>query len=172
MRTRFLAGMALTSLALMTPVAANVPQSQVTVPKDFKLDLIYTVPASIEGSWVAMCLDPKGRLIVGDQYGKLYRMVLPPTNQTGSITAEPIDLDIGGRARAALRVRQPVRDGERRERVRTGCIACATRTATIATTKSKLLRRMDISAESTVATPSFSPPTANRCTSSSATRAR
>lgn len=96
MRRLILAGTVFTSLAFISPVAVNVTQSQVTVPSDFKLDLIYTVPANIEGSWVAMCVDPKGRLIVGDQYGKLYRMVLPPANQTGSITAEPIDLDIGG----------------------------------------------------------------------------
>lgn len=100
MRELFLGGTMFTTLALIGPVTrvpqANATQSPVTVPKDFKLDLIYTVPANIEGSWVAMCVDPQGRLIVGDQYGKLYRMKLPPTNQIGSITPEPIDLDIGG----------------------------------------------------------------------------
>ena len=96
MRRLLIVGTVLSSLALITPAAANVTQSKVSVPKDFKLDLLYTVPANIQGSWVAMCVDPKGRLIVGDQYGKLYRMALPPTNQKGSITAEPIDVDIGG----------------------------------------------------------------------------
>jgi putative heme-binding domain-containing protein len=96
MRRLLLVGTVFSSLALITPAAANVTQSQVSVPKDFKLDLIYTVPASVQGSWVAMAVDPKGRLIVGDQYGKLYRMVLPPTNQKTAITVEPIDLDVGG----------------------------------------------------------------------------
>ena len=99
MRGLFLAATVFTSLALSVPATnrsrANVSQSPLTVPKDFKLDLIYTVPANIEGSWVAMCVDPKGRLIVGDQNGKLYRIVLPPTNEKGSIRPEPIDLDIG-----------------------------------------------------------------------------
>lgn len=100
MRGLLLAGTVFTSLALISPVTvlpqANVAQSQLSVPRDFKLDLIYTVPANIEGSWVAMCVDPKGRLIVGDQNGKLYRIVLPPANENGPITPEPIDLDIGG----------------------------------------------------------------------------
>jgi putative heme-binding domain-containing protein len=44
------------------------------VMKDFKIELIYSVPKSEEGSWVSMCVDPKGRLIVSDQYGSLYRI--------------------------------------------------------------------------------------------------
>lgn len=64
--------------------------------KDFKLELLYTVPRQSEGSWVSMCVDPKGRLIVGDQNGKLYRVTPPPMGQSGSIKPEVIDLDIGG----------------------------------------------------------------------------
>ena len=47
------------------------------VMKDFKLELIYSVPKNEQGSWVSMCVDPKGRLIVSDQYGSLYRIVPP-----------------------------------------------------------------------------------------------
>ncbi|MEW6161019.1 MAG: c-type cytochrome [Verrucomicrobiota bacterium] len=65
------------------------------VAKDFKADLLYTVPKDKEGSWVAMCVDPKGRLIVSDQYGKLYRITLPPVHQTGPIVPEAIDVPIG-----------------------------------------------------------------------------
>ena len=68
----------------------------VTVPKDFRLDVLYSVPGDTEGSWVAMCVDPQGRLIVADQYGKLYRVTLPAANRVAAIRTEAIDLDIGG----------------------------------------------------------------------------
>jgi putative heme-binding domain-containing protein len=44
------------------------------VTKDFKIELLYSVPKDVQGSWVSMCVDPKGRLIVSDQYGALYRI--------------------------------------------------------------------------------------------------
>jgi putative heme-binding domain-containing protein len=54
----------------------------------FKLEQIRKVPAS-EGSWVAMTVDPDGHLICGDQYGKIYRVVV----ETGKVEALPIPLD-------------------------------------------------------------------------------
>ncbi len=72
------------------------PAGNVTVPKDFKLELLYTVPKDIEGSWVTICTDPKGRLIVGDQYGKLYRITPPPIGKELPIQPEAINLPIGG----------------------------------------------------------------------------
>jgi len=54
---------------------------KVTVVKNLKLlpgfqaELIYTVPKAAQGSWVSMTTDPKGRLIVSDQYGSLYRVI-------------------------------------------------------------------------------------------------
>ena len=63
--------------------ASATPVASLKVAKDFKVELLYTVPKDVEGSWVAMCVDPKGRLIVSDQYGKLYRLTTPPL---GTIT--------------------------------------------------------------------------------------
>jgi putative heme-binding domain-containing protein len=97
-----LARIALPGLALLGAVSAGTSAgqtgAQLNVPRDFKLDLLYTVPGETEGSWVAMCVDPKGRLIVGDQNGKLYRLTLPPADQRGAGTIQPeaIDLDVGG----------------------------------------------------------------------------
>jgi putative heme-binding domain-containing protein len=48
------------------------------VAKGFKVELLYSVPGGTQGSWVSMCTDPKGRLIVSDQYGPLYRVTPPP----------------------------------------------------------------------------------------------
>jgi len=68
--------------------------SNIKVAKDFKIELVYTVPRQTEGSWVAMCIDSKGRLIVSDQNGALYRVTLP---QSAGETAktEKINLDTG-----------------------------------------------------------------------------
>lgn len=96
--SRNLAALAIAAFAALGGVAATMQDSttDLRVPKDFKLDLLYSVPGEAEGSWVAMSVDPQGRLIVSDQHGKLYRVALPSTDKTGPITPEPIDLDIGG----------------------------------------------------------------------------
>src|SRR5215831_12736872 len=81
-----------TSLAQETPPIAT---ANLKVAKDFKAELLYNVPKDTEGSWVAMCVDNKGRLIVSDQYGKLYRIVPPPIGSSAPMQHEAIDLDIG-----------------------------------------------------------------------------
>jgi len=58
--------------------------TQITLPKDFDAELLYTVPPS-QGSWVAMAFDPKGRLIVSDQDDKgVFRVSLPEEGETDS----------------------------------------------------------------------------------------
>src|SRR5262245_33258378 len=54
------------------------PAESLKVAKDFKVELLYSVPKEKQGSWVNMCVDPKGRLIVSDQYGGLFRVTPPP----------------------------------------------------------------------------------------------
>ena len=74
---------------------ATAPKT-LKVAKDFKVELLYTVPKDTQGSWVNMTVDPKGRLIVSDQYGKLYRVTPPPIgSETAAIKVEPIDVAIG-----------------------------------------------------------------------------
>jgi putative heme-binding domain-containing protein len=70
--------------------------SALRVAKDFAIELLYTVPREREGSWVAMCLDPKGRLIVCDQNGGLHRVTLPPIEGGGAVRTERIDVGLGG----------------------------------------------------------------------------
>jgi putative heme-binding domain-containing protein len=66
------------------------------VAKDFKVELLYSVPKDKEGSWVNMCVDPKGRLIVSDQYGPLYRITPPPIGGKPEQTkVEQIPVPIG-----------------------------------------------------------------------------
>lgn len=57
------------------------PPGRIKAAKGFKVDLLYSVPIEQQGSWVALCLDGKGRFIVSDQYGGLYRFTAPPLGQ-------------------------------------------------------------------------------------------
>ena len=68
--------------------------SNIKLAKDFKIELLYAVPRQTEGSWVSMCIDPKGRLIVSDQNGALYRVTLPSASG-GTAKTEKINLNSG-----------------------------------------------------------------------------
>jgi putative heme-binding domain-containing protein len=78
------------------PPTATAAES-LTVRKDFKVELLYSVPKDQQGSWVNMCVDPKGRLIVSDQYGPLYRITPPAIGGKAEETKiEKLDLPLGG----------------------------------------------------------------------------
>ena len=57
------------------------PVSGIKTLKDFRVELLYSVPGTEQGSWVNLCEDPKGRLYVSDQFGGLYRITVPPVGQ-------------------------------------------------------------------------------------------
>jgi putative heme-binding domain-containing protein len=71
------------------------PVASLKVAKDFKVELLYTVPKGDQGSWVSMCTDPKGRLIVSDQYGKLYRLTPPALGTSTGLGVEQLDIPVG-----------------------------------------------------------------------------
>ena len=59
--------------------AKATPAERIKVAKDFKVELLYTVPRDKQGSWVSLCLAPQGRLIVSDQGGAgLFEITPPP----------------------------------------------------------------------------------------------
>lgn len=71
------------------------PVSRIRVAKDFKVELLYSVPGVEQGSWVNLCEDPKGRLYVSDQYGGLYRITVPQPGQVldpKAVEKLPIDI--------------------------------------------------------------------------------
>jgi putative heme-binding domain-containing protein len=74
--------------------SATAPGS-LTVAKGFKVDLIHNVPKDQEGSWVAMTPDPKGRLIVSDQYGGLFRITPAPIGSSGAAKVEKLAVEVG-----------------------------------------------------------------------------
>jgi hypothetical protein len=52
------------------------------LPAGFKAEHLYSPAEHEQGSWVAMTFDNKGRMITSDQYGALYRLVLPLAGDT------------------------------------------------------------------------------------------
>jgi putative heme-binding domain-containing protein len=72
------------------------PVDLIRAKKDFKVELIYTVPRDKQGSWVSLCVDPRGRLIASDQYGKLYRITPPALGgNPDSTKVEQLPVDLG-----------------------------------------------------------------------------
>ena len=57
---------------------AAPPAESLKVLKDFKAELLYSVPRDSQGSWVNMCFDNKGRIIASNQNGILYRVTVDP----------------------------------------------------------------------------------------------
>lgn len=67
-----------------------------TLLPGFKAERLYSVPKETQGSWVAMTLDPKGRLLVCDQYGGMFRVTPPALGAAAATTkVEPVDAKIG-----------------------------------------------------------------------------
>ncbi len=75
--------------------AETIAASEVTVPKGFKVEKLYNVPKDQEGSWVALTVDPKGRLIACDQYGSIYRMSVPAIGKTENLKPEELNIEMG-----------------------------------------------------------------------------
>ena len=71
------------------------PASSFRLPEGFQAELVYEVPSKEQGSWVAMCVDLKGRLIVSDQYGKLYRVTPSTTGNPADTKVDPINVNLG-----------------------------------------------------------------------------
>ncbi|MCX6889852.1 MAG: DUF1080 domain-containing protein [Verrucomicrobia bacterium] len=77
--------------AKKTPADANTgkaigenkatPVDRIKAPEGFKVELLYSVPGDVQGSWVALCADDKGRIYASDQYGDLYRFPAPAPGQ-------------------------------------------------------------------------------------------
>jgi len=57
------------------------PPARIKAAPGFNVELLYSVPAETQGSWVNLCTDPKGRIIASDQYGGLYRFAPPAPGQ-------------------------------------------------------------------------------------------
>jgi putative heme-binding domain-containing protein len=77
--------------AIPPPATGSLARNFTVLP-GFQIDGVYRVPSD-QGSWVSMTLDPKGRIITSDQFGKLYRVSLSPTQAPPMV--EALDLEVG-----------------------------------------------------------------------------
>lgn len=79
-------------------VGENVatPVSRIKAPEGFRVELLYSVPGTELGSWVALCSDDKGRIYASDQYGGLYRFPAPAAGR-------PLDPKTVGKVPAEIR---------------------------------------------------------------------
>jgi hypothetical protein len=107
---RLLVGLVLPLLVALPQAAADDPPQKPAAPsepaatpverikalQDFRVELLYSVPRETQGSWVSMCVDPKGRLIVSDQYGGLFSVTPPPPGgKTSETKVEKVPAKIG-----------------------------------------------------------------------------
>ncbi|PHR97816.1 MAG: heme-binding protein [Blastopirellula sp.] len=71
------------------------PINRIKAAKGFKVELLYSVPGEDQGSWVNLCTDNKGRLIVSNQFGGLYRITPPaPGDVISQAQVEKVPADI------------------------------------------------------------------------------
>ncbi|MEE2676764.1 MAG: family 16 glycoside hydrolase [Planctomycetota bacterium] len=71
------------------------PINRIKAAKGFQVELLYSVPSEVHGSWVNLCTDNKGRLIVSDQFGKLYKIKPPANGETlAQADVKPLNVDI------------------------------------------------------------------------------
>ena len=71
------------------------PVGRIKAAKDFKVELLYSVPGGEQGSWVNLCADDKGRIYASDQYGGLYRFPAPAAGQPldpASVQKVPVEM--------------------------------------------------------------------------------
>jgi putative heme-binding domain-containing protein len=68
--------------------------SEYAVAEGFQLERLYRVPKN-QGSWVAMTVDAKGRLLCADQYGSIYR-VTPAADGEGETAVVDAGIPIKG----------------------------------------------------------------------------
>jgi putative heme-binding domain-containing protein len=78
----------------MSELATATPVSELKLAPGFKAELLYAVPKAEQGSWVALTVDPKGRLIAGDQYGGLYRITVPPPGSSAAAKIEDLGITL------------------------------------------------------------------------------
>jgi putative heme-binding domain-containing protein len=63
----------------------------------FKVEELYSVPKPVQGSWVCLTVDNKGRLIASDQGNKgLYRITPPPIGSTDKPKIEKLKVNMSG----------------------------------------------------------------------------
>lgn len=73
------------------------PIDRIKAAKGFQVELLYSVPGEDQGSWVNLCTDDKGRILVSNQFGNLYRITPPAAGMAvEQATVEKVPADVRG----------------------------------------------------------------------------
>ena len=96
MKTTFL--LPLFALWLSAPVLGRpAPPKMGHVAPGFRVEALYDADLAEVGSWVALGVDGKGRLITSDRLGALYRIVVPPIGvEDAEAEVERLPVPVGG----------------------------------------------------------------------------
>ena len=81
--------------AYTSPTAHFQQPVNLQVPEGFVVERLFAAPVATIGSWVALGVDAKGRLITADRQGPLYRITLPD-DPDGEVNLEKLDVEVGG----------------------------------------------------------------------------
>ena len=75
---------------------ASIQDSINTLP-NFKVQLLYNVPKESQGSWVALTVDPKGRIYASDQQDRgIYRITVNGTQDKPKVDVKKIVMPLSG----------------------------------------------------------------------------
>ena len=85
----------LTAASLLATIVVPARADDFTTPPGFKVEELVSVNKETQGSWVSVCVDPKGNLIASDQYGFLWRITPPPLGQSTGTQVEKVKIDAG-----------------------------------------------------------------------------
>lgn len=91
------AGLVLTSTIGQESQNENkaTPVERIRAAEGFEVELLHSVQSDQQGSWVSLCVDPKGRIIASDQFGGLFRFPAPePGKKVAAEDIEKVPADI------------------------------------------------------------------------------
>ncbi|MHC4997252.1 MAG: PQQ-dependent sugar dehydrogenase, partial [Planctomycetota bacterium] len=71
------------------------PVDRISAMEGFEVELLYSIPDGVQGSWVALGADERGRIYASDQYGGLYMFDAPALGEElKPEDIKPVDLPI------------------------------------------------------------------------------
>jgi hypothetical protein len=67
---------------LEQPIVETYVSNDITIPKGFVLEELYTPKDHEQGSWVNITKDDQSNLYTSDQFGYIYRVTIPKVAQS------------------------------------------------------------------------------------------
>ncbi|MBK7642300.1 MAG: DUF1080 domain-containing protein [Planctomycetes bacterium] len=80
--------------AVEASATGSLNPDEIHVPPGFTVERLYSVPKALEGSWVSLAFDPKGRVYSSDQYGGLFRTSFTP-DRSAVTSVERVPIELG-----------------------------------------------------------------------------